>query len=72
MSDYTLTPKEYARLKSNLTRAKGDVAKTLKACREAHAIFEEKGYPDDWARWQRAWEDLVTYPNPKPTNPFYT
>jgi len=71
MSDYTLTPKEYARLKSNLTRAKGDVAKTLKACREAHAIFEEKGYPDDWARWQQPFED-ASYRSPNPyRNPFW-
>lgn len=59
MSQYTLTPAEYANLKNKLAQAvrAKDHDRVIEAAREATAIFEEKGYPDDWTRWQRARED---------------
>jgi hypothetical protein len=61
MSDYTLTQAEFKRLKTKLTRAinSKDNAKIIKTCDEALAIFDEKGSPDDWSRWQRAKEDAI-------------
>jgi len=57
--DYTLTKSDLSRLKSKLTRAKNskDPEKVLAACEEAFAIFEEKGYPDNWHTWNIARED---------------
>lgn len=59
MADYTLTQREYRNEKSKLTRAQraGDPQKVLAVARAALALFEEKGFPDGWYRWQRAMED---------------
>lgn len=59
MGDYTLTRRDYTNLKSRLTRAinRGDQQKIIDECNHAERIFEEKGYPDNWMRWQRAKED---------------
>ena len=59
MSDYTLTQKEYSKLKSRLTRAINtkDPYKIIKEVNHAEAIFEEKGFPDYWMNWMRARED---------------
>lgn len=59
MSDYTLTPKEFSQLKSKLKKLvrKKDNFAIIAACREAIAIFEEKGYPDNWSDWVRAKDD---------------
>lgn len=58
---YTLTQKEFASLKSRLTRAENkkreDPEKLLSEATRALAVFEEKGFPDAWHRWQRAKED---------------
>jgi hypothetical protein len=56
---YTLTQAEFRTLKSRLTRARnsGDPEKVLNECAHAFAIFDEKGYPDDWHRWERASND---------------
>ncbi len=56
---YTLDQKEFRNLKSRLTRAKnsGDPAKILVECNRAFAIFEEKGFPDAWHRWNIALDD---------------
>lgn len=58
-SDYTLTQQEYSNLKSRLTRAisSKDHNRIVQECDRAFAIFDEKGYPDDWSRWQRVKED---------------
>lgn len=58
---YTLTQAEFTKLKSKLTRAinSKDDAKIIKTCDEALEIFDAKGWPDDWRRWERAKEDAV-------------
>lgn len=71
MSSPTLTQAEYRRLKTRLTRRlndfkdkarwtgdRADMAnKLLDEVLYALDIFDEKGYPDDWHRWERAKED---------------
>lgn len=61
MSDYTLSQAEYINLKKALTRAINtkDPQKVIDAARKAKAIFEAKGYPDDWSRWERASDDAT-------------
>lgn len=56
---YTLTQSEYSRLKAKLTRAinSKDYPRIIRTVDEAMAIFADKGYPDNWHRWQRAKED---------------
>lgn len=58
-SDYTLSKKEYSNLKRRLTKAEklGNPTKILEEVEHAFRIFEEKGYPDDWTRWERAQSD---------------
>lgn len=58
---YTLTQKEYRNLKSRLTRVinKKDPEKIIAECQYAINLFAERGYPDDWARWQRALDDAM-------------
>ena len=53
---YALTKSDYTNLKSRLTRAinSKDHKRIVDECDRALAIFDEKGYPDDWSRWQRA------------------
>lgn len=57
-----LTQREFTQLKSKLTRAKNtkDPDKITKACDEAFAVFEAKGYPDNWHMWERAKDDAQT------------
>jgi hypothetical protein len=59
MSEYTLTQREYVSLKSRLTKAINSkkYQNIVSECDRALAIFFEKGYPDDWSRWERAKED---------------
>ncbi len=63
MSNYTLTQAEFTALKSRLTRVvnaakrTGDHQAVVDEAQRAQAVFAEKGWPDDWARWQRAEED---------------
>lgn len=56
---YELTQREYCSLKRRLTVAinSKDASKISAECRKAFAVFEAKGYPDDWSRWQRAMDD---------------
>ncbi len=56
---YSLTQAEYKKLKTALTRAinSKDPDKIIKTVNHAEAIFEEKGFPDAWARWKVAKED---------------
>ena len=56
---YTLTQAEFVRLKSRLTRVVNskDNDKIIAECNRANAIFEEKGFPDNWSDWQRAKDD---------------
>ena len=63
MSKYTLTQSELTSLRAKLTRAisTGDSVKVLSAVENAYAIFEDKGWPDDWSRWERAKEDFRAY-----------
>lgn len=69
-SSYTLTQQEFTRLKRRLTYRKNrlakaedletikkEVAQLTKEVDYAMAIFEEKGYPDNWHAWERAKED---------------
>lgn len=58
---YTLTQAEFRKLKSKLTRAinSKDHDKIIATVDEAMSIFDDKGYPDDWNRWNRAKEDAI-------------
>lgn len=58
---YTLTQAEFTKLKAKLTRAikSKDHARIIRTADEAMAIFEEKGYPDNWHNWERAKEDAI-------------
>lgn len=59
MTGYVLTQQEHRNLKSKLTRAinSGDADTIERTVTEAFAIFDAKGYPDDWSRWTRARDD---------------
>lgn len=61
MSYPTLTQQEYRNLKTRLTRAlnSGDHRRVIAECDRALALFDEKGYPDDWHRWQIAHADAT-------------
>jgi len=56
---YTLTQAEFSALKTKLTRAinSKDPQRICRTADAALAIFEEKGYPDAWHRWQVAKQD---------------
>ena len=58
---YTLTNREYRRLKTRLTKAinSKDNNKIIAECNYAIGIFEEKGYPDSWSDWTRAKDDAL-------------
>lgn len=60
--DYKLTQAEFTKLKSKLTRAinSKDHDKIIATVDEAMSIFDDKGYPDNWHRWQRAKDDAIT------------
>lgn len=57
--EYSLSPAEYKKLKSKLTRAVNSKNNDniIKTCNEALDIFEAKGYPDSWSNWERAKDD---------------
>ena len=59
----TLTQAEYRRLKTRLTRVlnKGNADKIIDEVNYAEAIFEEKGYPDLWYRWNSARVDAQVH-----------
>lgn len=59
MSGYTLTKRELTAARSRLTRVinAGDPRKIIGECKRASALFEEKGFPDCWSRWERAQDD---------------
>lgn len=59
MSSYTLTQKEHTALKGRLMKVvnAGDPEKIIAEAEHAIKLFEEKGWPDDWSRWERAKED---------------
>jgi hypothetical protein len=59
MPEYTLTAAELRSLKAKLTRVKnsGDVGRVRAAVAAAHAVFDEKGWPDCHHDWQRALDD---------------
>jgi len=69
MNEYKLTKSELTTLKSRLTRAinSGNSAKVLSEVENAYEIFEEKGWPDDWSRWEIAKEDFRAYKS----NPYW-
>ncbi len=56
---YKLAQEEFKGLKSKLTRAvnSGNPDKIIATADEAMAIFEQKGYPDSWANWEREKSD---------------
>lgn len=56
---YELSQKELTSLRRRLTTAvkSKDKAKIISTCDAAMRVFEAKGYPDDWSRWERAKQD---------------
>lgn len=60
-NEYTLTQKELTGLRSKLTRAQNskDPKKVIATVDAAFAVFEAKGYPDQWSNWQRAKDDAT-------------
>jgi hypothetical protein len=56
---YSLTRREHIAAKSRLTKAqkRGDPGVVIAVCNNVLKLFEEKGFPDDWARWERARDD---------------
>lgn len=67
---YTLTQREFSTLKMTLTKAqrrfqreetRDNALKLRETASDALKIFHEKGYPDAWSRWQRAYEDAEYY-----------
>lgn len=61
MEGFTLTQKEYTNLKARLTRRlkkrAEDPHALLKEAEHGLAVFREKGFPDDWHRWECARDD---------------
>lgn len=57
--DYDLVTRLYRKHKAALTRAmnRKDWPKVITVCEAAMADFEQHGYPDDWARFQRGAND---------------
>ena len=69
----TLTQAEYSNLKRRLTTLRNKLEKATNAedkravatkivgeCNHADAVFERKGYPDQWSAWTRAKDDART------------
>jgi len=56
MQGYTLTQSELTGLRAKLRKAVAtrDPKKVRDTVIAAYAIFEEKGWPDDWSSWERA------------------
>lgn len=63
--DYAALNRELSAQKAALTRAinTGDPEKVKEACRKAVAAWNDHfdGWPDDWARWQRALDDVLPW-----------
>lgn len=62
--DYARMKRVFPKQKAALTRAvkTGDVEKVKEVCRKAVAEWDEIGaWPDDWARWERALNDLLSW-----------
>lgn len=62
--NYAQAQKRWPKQKSALTRAinSGDPAKVKAACRAVVKEWDEDGaWPDDWARWQRALDDILPW-----------
>ena len=59
--EYKLTQREYVNLKRRLTIVLNEKnsEKIVAECRRAFHIFDSKGFPDDWSRWQRAMDDAI-------------
>jgi len=57
--NFALVQKKYPALKAALTRAynSNDPVKLKKAAETALAFFEENGWPDNWALFERAKDD---------------
>lgn len=51
--------KEHKRLKGRLTRAinSEDPKKIMDEAQAGMLAFEDIGFPDNWSRWQRAYDD---------------
>ena len=57
---YMLTQREYAILRSRLTRAKNKGPDAVvKEVKHAVSVFNEKGWPDRWPAWRVALEDAA-------------
>lgn len=56
---YELSQKELTTLRRRLTAAVNskDQQKIVSTCDAAMRVFEQKGFPDDWSRWERAKQD---------------
>lgn len=68
MIDYARMQKTWPKQKAALTRAvkTGDVAKVREVCRKAVAEWDEIGaWPDDWARFERALQDMLPWHSPE-------
>jgi hypothetical protein len=63
--DYAALNKMVKRQRARLTRAKnsGDPGKVILACRDAVREWDQPGamWPDDWALWQSALDDVLPY-----------
>lgn len=62
--DYDRMKRVFPKQKAALTRAtnSGDVDKVVNACIAAMNEWDEIGcWPDDWARWQRALDDMLPW-----------
>lgn len=73
MRNYTLTKMEFSNLKRRLTAAQNKLKnarlaggyldietaadKVIAEVDKANGVFESKGFPDDWSRWERAKDD---------------
>lgn len=59
MSDWTWTKAAWRGCRASLTRALNtkDPERILKAVRKAVVQFNQRGWPDSWARWRVAYED---------------
>lgn len=57
--DYDALRREWPRMKAALTRAEnsGDPHQVIAVCERTLARFDEIGWPDDWARFERAKRD---------------
>jgi len=54
----------YAQQKAGLTRAKKAGRDALIAeCRKVKAEWNASSWPDDWAAWQRALDDVCAWPS---------